>query len=76
MTFSSLADIQADIAIVSAGLFAGLPGGIGVGFCESSLRRRSRTSAASRCKRQSPTQTIASLLEQGLPMPSRDGATP
>ena len=75
LTFSSLADIHADIAIVSAGLFAGLPAGL---VLSSAKATSSPITDVVRFPAQAAVaeQTLACMLEQGLPLTSDDGAHP
>lgn len=75
LTFRSLADIQADVAIVSAGLFAGLPGGLIVASAKVAsasivdvYRFPMQAVAASR--------TLAAMRQRGLPQSSDDGTHP
>ncbi len=75
LTFSSLADIHADIAIVSAGLFAGLPGGLVMGSARVSP---TPITDVGRFPVQAAVaaQTLASMAEHALPLPSQDGTHP
>ncbi len=71
LTFASLANIHTDIAVISAGLFGGLPGGL---VMSSARVTHSPVQDVDRFPVQAAVaaQTLAAMQQQGLPLPLDD----